>query len=189
MKHLLTCATMLLAVIGLLHPVAARAHGGLSMDKDMCRLRVGAYNIHFVGYQPERTAEQEFCEDIPETGPTVVVLDYIDHELRGFKTEVRIIRDTGSEADLDAITVLHVPPQVYPAGSLHFEHTFDEPGKFIGLVTVAANETMVARFPFSVGRNNNWWQMLLPFVLVGVGGAVLYLIAMRRHDKKAREQS
>lgn len=159
------------------------------MDEDMCRLRVGPYNIHFVGYQPERSAEKEFCEDIPETGPTVVVLNYVEQELRRFTTEVRIIRDTGSEADLEAITVLHVPPMTYPTGSLHFDHTFDEPGKFVGLVTVTGDTTMVARFPFSVGSGVNWWKIAFPFALVAIGGIVLYLISMRRHDKLARKEA
>ena len=188
MKRLLALF-ICIVLIGLLRPSASFAHGGLSMDEDMCRLRVGPYNIHFVGYQPERSAEKEFCEDIPETGPTIVVLDYIEQELRAFTTEVRIIRDTGSEADLEAITVLHMPPRVYPAGSLHFEHRFDEPGKFVGLVTVTGEKTMVARFPFSVGSGGKWWQMLIPFVLVAIGGAVLYVISMRRHEKHARKQT
>ena len=36
--------------------------------------------------------------------------------------EVRVIRDTGDEHDLEAITVLHLQPKVYPTGSVTFEH-------------------------------------------------------------------
>ncbi|MDH5739441.1 MAG: hypothetical protein OEY77_03865, partial [Nitrospira sp.] len=52
------------------------AHGGLSMAEDMCKLTIGPYMMHFSGYQPESTQEKQFCEDIPATGQTIVVLDY-----------------------------------------------------------------------------------------------------------------
>ena len=53
----------------------AQAHGGLALAEDMCRLTIGPYNMHFTGYQPDNTRNKEFCEDIPATGRTVVVLD------------------------------------------------------------------------------------------------------------------
>lgn len=170
---------MLLLAFGLSLPQAAIGHGGLSMDDDMCRLRVGPYNIHFVGYQPESSAEKEFCEDIPRTGQTIVVLDYIDQELRSMPVEVRIIRDTGSEADLDAVTVLYLAPKIYPTGSLHFQHAFAEPGRFVGLVTVNDTQKLVARFPFSVGnREGNWG--LVGWILLAVAiGAGLYFYTVK----------
>ena len=63
-----------------------------------------------------RTA-RELCGDIPSTGRTVIVLDFIEGELRSLPVEVRVIKDTGSEQDLQAITVLHVPAKVYQGGS------------------------------------------------------------------------
>jgi hypothetical protein len=106
------------------------------MENDVCKLRVGPYMMHFTGYQPKTSPELEFCEDIPGTGPTIIVLDYIDSSLRDLPVEARIVRDTGSEADLDAITVYHKPAALFPRGSVVLEHTFDEPGRFVGLVTV-----------------------------------------------------
>jgi hypothetical protein len=161
----------------------AHAHGGLSMDKDMCKLRVGNYLMHFVGYQPESAAATEFCEDIPATGRTVVVLDYIDPELRDLPTEVRIVRDTGSEADLDAITVFHLPAALHPTGSLHFEHVFPEPGKFVGLVTVGGQEKQVSRFPFSVGQPRSMLPMVGAAVLVVAAGVGAYLLSARRRER------
>jgi hypothetical protein len=160
----------------------AQAHGGLALAEDMCRLTIGPYNMHFTGYQPDNTRNKEFCEDIPATGRTVVVLDYMEDALRPLPTEVRIIKDTGSEQDLQAITVLHLPPKVYPAGSVNFEYNFDRPGKFVGLVTVG--DKHVSRFPFSVGETKIW----LPpsYMLIALGGvAVIGVIvfAMRGRGK------
>lgn len=170
---------ILFLAIGLLLPQRALAHGGLSMDKDFCKLRVGSYVIHFVGYQPEHSAEKEFCEDIPQIGRTIVVFDYVDQELRALPAEVRIIRDSSSEEDLDAVTVLYMPPKIYPTGSLHFEHTFKEPGKFIGLVTVTDTQKLVARFPFSVGKSGSTGTMVMWVLLALAIGAGLYFYTVR----------
>ena len=168
----------LMLAIGITFSTQAQAHGGLALAEDMCRLTIGPYNMHFTGYQPDATRNKEFCEDIPATGRTVVVLDYMEDALRPLPTEVRIIKDTGSEQDLQAITVLHLPPKVYPAGSVNFEYNFDRPGKFVGLVTVG--DKHVSRFPFSVGETKIWLPpsyMLIALAGVAVIGVIVF--AMR----------
>ena len=137
------CGCAILAVV-VLFSTQVHAHGGLSMAEDMCKLTVGPYMMHFTGYQPEQSQSKQFCEDIPSTGNTVVVLDYIEQELRALPLEVRIIKDTGSEENLDAITILHLPPKVYTNGSVDFDHYFDKPGKFVGLVTVGEKQEYVS---------------------------------------------
>jgi len=162
----------------------AMAHGGLSMDEDRCKLRVGRYVMHFVGYQPDSASgPREFCEDIPETGRTIVVLDYLNDELRDLPTEVRIIKDTGSPARLEDITVLHIPPKLYPSGSLNFELNFQQPGKFVGLVTVGGADKVVSRFPFSVGRTTSWLTMAIAAMLMVVAAVLLYRFGVHRRNK------
>ena len=178
----------LTALLSALAGATAHAHGGLSMDQDMCKLRVGRYLMHFVGYQPDSAAATEFCEDIPQTGRTVVVLDYIDAELRDLPAEVRIIRDTGSEANLDEITVFHLPAAVHPTGTLHFEHVFTEPGKFVGLVSVGGAEKLVSRFPFSVGKPRSMLPLIAGAALIIAGGVALYLVAARRRERAVARQ-
>jgi len=172
------------AAAALLGATQAAAHGGLSMDEDKCKLRVGPYTMHFVGYQPESpSGPREFCEDIPETGRTIVVLDYLNDELRDLPTEVRIVRDTGSEAKLEDITVLHLPPKRYASGSLNFEVNFEEPGKFVGLVTVGEQDKMVSRFPFSVGRSRSWLVLAVLAPLAVIAAVVLYRFGVHRRNK------
>lgn len=170
-------------------PTEVRAHGGLSMAEDMCKLTVGPYMMHFTGYQPTSTQEKQFCEDIPATGETVVVLDYIEQELRGLPTEVRIIKDTGSENNLDAVTILHLPPKVYPNGSINFTYTFEQPGKFVGIVTVGEDPKYVSRFPFSVGELNVASKLLniymVPVVALLLVGAIFFFVRDRRKPAQA----
>ena len=167
----------------------AYAHGGLSMAEDMCKLTVGPYMMHFSGYQPENTQDKQFCEDIPATGQTIVVLDYIEQELRSLPAEVRIIKDTGSEDDLESITVLHLPPKVYGNGSIDFTHTFPNPGKFVGIVTVGENHEHVSKFPFSVGEPKFFSKFLniymVPVVATLIVGAIFFFMRDRKPEKKA----
>ncbi len=162
----------------------AVAHGGLSMDKDICKVQLGSYSMHFTGYQPEVSGSKEFCEDIPETGETVVVLDAIDAALREMPIEVRILRDTGEYNDIEAATVLHLAPRRYPTGSVSFEHRFDHPGKFIGLVTAGENGEYVSRFPFSVASSRSVYEKYLLILAVPLLGFVLY-----RYSGRARRMA
>ncbi len=184
MKLTLVC---LMFSFGFSFSTQIQAHGGLSLAEDMCKLTIGPYTMHFTGYQPEVSQGKEFCEDIPEIGRTVVVFDYIEEALRPLPTEVRVIRDTGSEEDLDAITIFHMPAKVYPNASINFEYNFTEPGKFIGLVTVGENQEYVSRFPFSVGQPS-YTPSLLVFSLMaafGAGGVFLYKVRRKPSDAPA----
>ncbi len=151
----------------------AKAHGGLSMEKDYCKLRIGPYFMHFTGYQPQRDATKEFCEDIPATGATIIVLDFVDEALKDLPVEVRIVRDGGNEPDLDRLTMFHLPPKLYPTGSLSLDFTFEEPGSYVGLVSAGGGDRKaVARFPFSVGTPRYLQPpLLVGLVAIGLGGA------------------
>lgn len=176
--RLFVCLSLALAAPG------AVGHGGLSMDKDFCKLRVGPYVMHFTGYQPDG-GQKEFCEDIPQTGRTIIVLDYVDERLRSLPVELHIVRDTGNDAQAAAQPVAHVPPKVYANGSFYLEHEFPEAGKFVGLLTVMDAQTHVARFPFSVGAGSPLGGSLgYALALVGVllAGFGLYRYAMLRHS-------
>ena len=178
LKPVVVCCLML--AIGA--PVSAQAQHFHELDKNFCILKFGPYGMHLTEYQPDLSDRQELCGDIPSTGRTVVVLDFIEGELRSLPVEIRVIKDTGSEQDLQAITVLHLPPKVYPAGSVNFEHNFDQPGKFVGLVTVG--DKHVSRFPFSVGETKIWLPptyFLIALSGVAVVGVIFF--AMRGRGK------
>jgi hypothetical protein len=108
----------------------------------------------------------------------------MEDALRPLPTEVRIIKDTGSEQELQAITVLHLPPKVYPAGSVNFEYNFDKPGKFVGLVMVGDKQELVSRFPFSVGETKISLPpsyFIIAFAGVAVIGVIFFFMRGRSH--------
>lgn len=168
----------------------AFAHGSVVMEKDACRLQLGKYMMHFTGYQPQSAGAKEFCEDIPQTGSVVVVLDAIDSELRELPIEVRIIKDPGERGDAEAVTVLHIAPQRYPTGSISIEHKFDQPGKFVGFVTAGEKGEHVSRFPFSVAISRPVYEKYLLILAVILIGFALYLFSGRaRRVAEARARA
>ena len=65
-------AALTLATVGLTGQ--AYAHGGVSLDQGQCIMKIGPDTMTFTGYQPLKSREQ-FCDDIPDVGPTIIVLD------------------------------------------------------------------------------------------------------------------
>ena len=174
----------------------AYAHGGVGMVDNRCVLRIGKDIMFFTGYQPQNSRD-EFCDDVPNAGQTVVALDMQDTELRNMLTEIRLIKDDGThtqmnglpflsdtelgnKAALDAVSIAYFPPKKYPTGTLTFEHTFPENGKFIGIVTVEDDhgQKFVSQFPFAVGqqlgKNLVLYGMILAALAAGVVGIWYY---------------
>lgn len=165
----------------------AQAHGRLGAAEGRCRLFIGPDIMNFTGYLPE-ASKNEFCEDIPSTGPMIMVLDAEQEELRDMAVELRIVKDVGGPAkeneNLDAITVAYKPPKVYPTGTINFEHTFNEPGYFVGIVTVTGQhgEVWTSRFPFSVDKT--FMRDLPVYLTMGLGVlavSAIYLVHRRRN--------
>jgi hypothetical protein len=167
-------------------PLSAQAQHFHELDKNFCILKFGPYGMHLTEYQPDTSDRQELCGDIPSTGRTVVVLDFIEGELRSLPVEIRVIKDTGSEQDLQAITVVHLPAKVYTGGFINFEHSFSQPGKFIGIITVRGKEEHVARFPISVGEGGvvshlmHYMMVIVPVAVLAAGAAIFLIMRGRR---------
>lgn len=184
MKFLAVAASLALAA---LTASPAAAHGRLGAAEGRCRLFIGPDIMNFTGYLPE-ASKNEFCEDIPSTGPMIMVLDAEQAELRDMKIELRIVKDVGGEAkeneNLEGVTVAYQPPKSYPTGTVNFEHTFNEGGYFVGIVTVTGDhgERWVSRFPFSVDRT---FMRDLPVYLTLALGVIaafaIYLVHRRRN--------
>ncbi|ATQ70060.1 MULTISPECIES: hypothetical protein [Methylosinus] len=172
-----TLAAAALATIGLVSQ--AQAHGGVSLDQGQCIMKIGPDTMNFTGYQPLKSREQ-FCDDIPDVGPTIIVLDAVQDELRDMTLEIRILRDVGQKDDtenLEQNTEVHVPPKKYRTGTLNFEYDFAKKGKFVGLVTAKADDgrEYVSRFPFSVGTTADRDFIIVAFfALFGLAGFGLW---------------
>lgn len=171
-------------------PFPALAQHGHELASDTCVLHIGPYKMYFASYLPDTFYERKFCQELPGSGNAVLVLDYVEHELRSLPVEVRVIRDTGSEDNLEAITITHLPTKVYPTGSISVKHNFENPGKFVGLVSVGEKGEHVTRFSFSVGEQGimshlTHYIMIVVPVMVGIAVAVFFAIRDRRKPTQA----
>jgi hypothetical protein len=184
-KRLAIAAALILGVGAAVAP--AQAHGRLGAAEGRCKLFIGPDTMNFTGYLPE-ASKNEFCEDIPSTGPMIMVLDAEQAELRDMKIELRIVKDIGGgdkeNENLDAVTVAYKPPLTYPSGTVNFEHNFKEGGYFVGIVTVLGDhgERWVSRFPFSVDRT--FMRDLPVYLMLAIGviaAFAIYLIHRRRN--------
>lgn len=184
----------LIGLVALLTAAVASGHGGVSMEDDNCVMKIGAMRAHFTGYQPEKRATQEFCEDIPELGRAIIVVDYVTAALREQEVEFRVLKDVknlkargryedlGSEADIAAATLVHVPSQVYPRGTLTFDQSFDAPGWYIGMITAkdpVSGTVLHSVFPFKVGVHS-LWRYLPAFMIVFALAGLTYRLTGRK---------
>lgn len=165
----------------------ALAHGSITAEGDLCVIQIGFYTAHFKIFQPDSSQEKEFCEDLPATGSSIFVMDYLHQALATVPIDFRIIHDTtglgrfarlddvNKIADLDAITVFHQAPVIEPR-VFSVLHDFTDQGDFIGIVTVKHPETeqyYSAVFPFHVGAKA--WGYIPLFVVLAILSHLAYL--------------
>jgi len=158
----------------------AHAHGGVSIDAGQCIMKIGPDTMSFTGYQPLKSRET-FCDDIPDVGPTIIVLDAQQDELRDMSLDMRVVRNVGQKdpsENLEANTEIYVPAKKYKSGTLNFEYNFAKNGNFIGLVTAKSDDgskVYTSVFPFAVGQTStNNAIIAIFFGLLGVAGFGLY---------------
>ncbi len=147
------------------------------MEEDQCVIDIGLFRAHFTIYQPQTRASEEFCEDVPDLGETIFVMDYLHESLRRMPVDFRIITDVNDRRqyanwedvqeidDLDAATVFYQGPRVEPQGSMTARARIGEPGWYIGIVTTehpTLDRRYKAVFGFHVGgKGFGWWPLLL----------------------------
>jgi hypothetical protein len=108
-----------LAVLTMLFPGVAGAHGNVSIEEDACIQRVGGNLVHFNAYQPQNEAKAQYCTDIPGEGETFLVVDLLDPGLRNMPVGVRVVRGLNETAE--AGTVAYWPPATHLDGVVRGE--------------------------------------------------------------------
>lgn len=168
---------------------SAWSGGGVILRGDSCIIEIGFYDANFTAYQPRTSGNTEFCEDLPDTGKTIFVLDYLHGSLREVPVDFRIVKDTTGLGrfvqhedilaldNLDEITVFYAPPSVKSGASFRIEHSFLENGDYVGLVTAGhpSNDSIYnAVFPFTVGA------VRYPYWLIVVVAGLLMIMLLRQ---------
>lgn len=167
---------MLLTLALVVHS-SALGHGSVTAEDDLCLINIGYLKAHFKIYLPQERGHQDFCEDLPESGEALFVMDYIHGDMANVAMDFRIIHnvtglgrfaqveDLNTIADLQSATVFYRPPSV-ESEVFTALHVFREPGEYLGIVTATRPDTgqsYAAVFPFEVGYSRIGY---LPFFLL-----------------------
>lgn len=176
-------------------PMLAFGHGGVSVEDDVCIIKIDRYKAHFTGYLPKERATQEFCEDIPVATESIFVIDFISDELRNMELDFRVIRDvnnigvTATYADLggpDAVekaTIYYHEPRQFNKGVMNVRYNFTQDGGYIGIVNAHHVDTglkYTSVFPFSVGTVQ-YGRYVVYFTLLFLACGVFIYAAGRSH--------
>lgn len=161
----------------------ALAEGGAGPEAmtmgNMCMVMFGYDMIHITATQPDK-GRNEYCEEIPSTGPTILVFDIENPKYRDLPLEVRIIRDpltpVDVDGDLSALTEVHVPARTYPKGTFTFDHDFKIGGHYIGLVTLTREDGKkeTQTWKFQVGETLWSWVPQIAGVILIAGMIAAY---------------
>ncbi len=191
----------LMLVVSVFFANQAWSHGGVSMEDDVCLIKIGPYKAHFTGYQPEVRATQEFCEDIPVVGNAIFVMDFISDDLRTMATDFRIIKDVneignnavledlGTEQDIENATIYYQPGTLYPRGTVNAEYKFDTEGRYIGIIKSIHPDNgreYISVFPFQVGLVN-YMQYVSVFLMIIIISGAVFVFFLRKHQAAVAE--
>jgi hypothetical protein len=183
---------LILSVMIFWFPTAnIQAGGGSIIQSDVCVIWIDFYSAHFTAYQPASSGNTQFCQDLPDTGETIFVLDYLHQSLKEVPVDFRIIRDGTGQGrfvklkhvqalgDIEDYTVFYQPAVIQADASLKVEYDFKSKGSYIVIVTAGhpVNDTLyTAVFPFEVGARSN--RFVLPSILFAAG-LVIFLLRRR----------
>lgn len=159
----------------------AQAAGWHYYDPE-CPVALGGKSMKFVAMQPKKNIDRE-CVALPDTGPSVIVLDAADNELRDMNWDVRVLRAKGPDAqpDPDSDAVSRLPVQKFRNGMVNFDQNFKEPGNYVLYARLTSNDgakSYEGRHPFSVGlMTDEEFYLYIGFGVftVAAGGAAFTL--------------
>lgn len=157
------------------------AHGGVVEEDDLCVIRISYLKAHFKIYQPRSAGHEEYCEDLPNSGESVFIMEYLHDELGTVPIDFRIIRDVTGKGrfarwddvaaidDLEGATVFYQPAIIEP-DVFTVIYDFKEEGDYIGVVTAKPESDArqhIAVFPFEVGYTGlGYWPLILGILLL-----------------------
>ena len=183
---------ILVAAIGLVARAdaqAVRRDSAKAFQKvQQCTAQMGPNVITFSFYQPTQSRSQ-FCEDVPETGPTIIVVDTMQDELRDMMVEMRIVKEMDStEQESAALAEAYLPPARFQTGVIQLEHDFRVKGDYVALVRARSEDGRKeynARFVFSVGEEfqRAWTAIAVATLVVIALGASWYAYAFGKRGQ------
>ncbi len=175
--------TLVLATAFLM-PSFVYAHRGAVEEIDPCRIRVGFEKIHFTAYTPTITAGQEYCNVIPNLGPTNLVFDYEGKKLRDVSVEFEVTKEP------EGTRVFYQEPKKIKTGTVNGQVDFSQFGAGDYLAHVAIvheGKKLDTHLPLSVGVGGDSDSGFIDLLIWAVSGLAFILLmvwfAKRKEDR------
>jgi len=161
---------------------SANAAGWHYYDPD-CPISLNEKSMKFVAMQPKKNIDR-VCDALSDIGPTVIVLDASDNDLRDMTWDIRILSQDDSQKDQDV--VCRLPPQKYRNGMVNFDCEFKKPNNYALLATLTSDDgkkTYIGQHNFSVGlvTTNEFYVYTAFFIcLLGALGIAFFRWRQKR---------
>lgn len=118
-----------------------------------CPISLGGKTMKFVAMQPKKNIDR-VCDALPDTGPTVIVLDAGDPELRDMTWDIRILDTNAPIVEDNPIAIGSLPAQKYRNGMVNFDHNFTHSGNYMLYAKVSSDDgkkILIGKHLFTVG--------------------------------------
>lgn len=178
----------LFLIMAFFMPSLASAHRGAVDEIDPCRIRVGFEKIHFTAYTPTISPGQEYCNVIPNLGPTNLVFDYEGKKLRDVSVEFEVTKEP------EGTRVFYQEPKKIKTGTVNGVVDFSQfgAGDYLAHVAIVhGDKKLDTHLPLSVGvggDSDSGFIDLLIWVASGVAFILLMVWFAKRKEDRAASQ-
>ncbi len=183
-NKLLLSVSLLLTLVFTLLPGIVSAHRGPIDEVDNCRIRVGSERIHFTAYTPTLTGGKEYCDVIPQLGPTHLVFDYEGKKLRNVSVEFEITKEP------DGSRIFYQAPKMIKSGTVNGLVDFSQygSGDYLAHITIVhEGEKLDTHLPFKVGIEEKSYGSLIKSGITFLVFVVVLFVLIRK--AKANKES
>lgn len=181
LSRILAGLALVVVAASLLSTHAATAAGWHYYDPE-CPIDLGGKSMKFVAMQPKKNVDRE-CVALPDVGPSVIVLDAADNELRDMNWDIRILRGRGANGDADpeSDVVDRLPVQKFRNGMVNFDQNFKDAGNYVLYAKLTSDDgakSFEGRHPFSVGlvTDEEFYLYIAFGVFAVVAGGVAFTL-------------
>ena len=165
----------------------AHAHGGVSMDIDSCKFKLGEHTLHYAGYKSTDTGPVEYCWDVPAAGITYITFDFINDSLRTKETGFQLFKKASPANQGQEKPIARIPFAKHHTGSMNLDVKLDK-GHYLGVVSIREKGSVHhAKLNINVGFEKDKIPMPLLFLLIASFAIMIFYFL--RHRKQIRKGS
>ena len=127
---------------------ATMAHNGSPVTQDICTRVTGKHMVHFNAYQEKPDPRINYCNDIPNTGETSIIVDLVSTHLRKIPVTFKIY-STNENGKRDLI--FNGGSKIYSSGLINAVVDIKKNGTYLAEVIIEGNKDPPPTLAYNVG--------------------------------------